>query len=226
MIIRRRVILPYPSFLTAWLALDLGELPSALLPATHIPRATAEQAWEDLFERDLALGHTLDELFAGTLRVLNRAATRYYAFFHEGDRDTCSVLVAGRVIAEVDGNTITLRPARTNDGARALVDALPHRPKTPGEPLSAPADSPTDRMRWLLSQTRTGGGQIYVARRDRTCDQPISYFDSKVGRFIATEDMCGWRSLIPADAATLRKRISEMMSDVTAGREPRRRTVR
>lgn len=247
MILPTRVSLPYASFATAWLTLGLGEVPTALLPGRAAPAGgdldeITERAWEDLFERELALGRQLDEGLAGTLRVLDGAPTRYYAFFHEGDGDTRSVLVAGaRVVAAVDGGTVTLRPSRSGSGARQLVDLLPQVPKAPGEALSAPVGElsgsgfmaearPTGqaavipRMRWVLAQPRTGGGQIFAARRGAdghhlVCARQLSYLDSEVGRLITTEHRAGdgttWRTLIPADAATLRKRLSEMMASVT-----------
>lgn len=243
MIISRRVALPYSSFRTAWLALDLGQVPTALLPGRIAPRAgesmaeITERAWEDLFERDLATGHQLDEDFERTLRRLATAATRFYAFFHEGDGDTRSVLVAGSaVVAMVDGDTVTLRPCRTVSGAKALVDALPDAPAAPGEALSAPAGelrrrsgtrvlSPLQatgavaRMRTVLALPRTGGGQLYAARRDQTghiqsCAKPLSYFDTPTGRYLAAEhETAGgtrWRTLIPADQALIVTRLEAL----------------
>lgn len=251
MIIPRRVTLPYPSFLAAWLALGLGEVPTPLLPARPVPTAgrtldeVIDLAWADLFERELAIGRRLDEGLAGTLRVLAGSATRYYAFFHTGDGDTRSVLVAGSsVVATAGGETMTLRPTRSRAGAEVIVDTLPKVPKAPGDALSAPAGELSRasgagilakvrltgqatvpiRMRWLLARPRTGGGQVYAARRCPdgrylVCARPVSYIETEVGRVIATEHLAGdgttWRSLIPADAATLRKRVSEMMAGVT-----------
>jgi ESX secretion-associated protein EspG len=216
-ILSRQVSLPYPSFLTAWLALDLGELPTALLPGRIAPRtgesleSITERAWADLFERELATGRQLTEDLERTLRRLATANTRFYAFFHEGAGDTRSVLVAGSaVVATVDGGTVTLRPCRTASGARALVDALPDVPAAPGEPLSAPAEELARRsrpgalstlrpagsaalMRVVLGQPRTGGGQLFAASRDHTGHfrshaRPLSYFDTPIGRYLAAED--------------------------------------
>jgi len=240
-IISRRVTLPYPSFLTAWLALDLGELPTPLLPAQPVPAGQSraevtERAWLDLAERELATGRKLNEDLHGTLRLLATASSRFYAFFHEGDGDTRSALVAGSVIvATVDGNTVTLRPRRTGSGPQALVEALPPMPKGPGEALSATTDElarsngivtavrPTGtaaRMRWLRAQPRTGGGQLYASRRDQdgqrlTCEHPLSYVDTSGGRYLAIEhggrDGTSWRTLIPADSALLVQRVRALL---------------
>lgn len=237
MIISRSVSLPYPSFLTAWLALELGELPTALLPA-RVPNADGtlaeqtERAWQDLADRELA-GTELTEEFAGTLTLLATARTRFYGFFHEGDGDTRSVLVANaKLVATIDGTTVTLQPCHTNS-AQAVVDELPKIAKAPGEALSTPASAlrttlltevrPTGvaaRMRWLLAQPRTGGGQLYAARQDRNghrrvCDQPLSYVDTATGRILATEhraaDGTSWRSLVPADPALLVRRLTTLL---------------
>jgi hypothetical protein len=238
-ILSRPVSLPYASFLTAWLAIDLGELPTALLPARPMPACgsfaeVTDRAWEDLYSRDLAVGRGLTDELEGTLRRLATAATRYYAFFHEGDGDTQSALVARSVVATVDGNTITLRQ-RSGSAAQALIEVLPALPKGSGTTLSAPADElarlsgpgvittvrPTGvaataaRMRWLLSQPRTGGGQLYTSRRDRHCVRPLSYVDIAGGRYLATEDQTPdgirWRTLVPAGPGLLIRWLRELV---------------
>jgi hypothetical protein len=243
-IISERVTLPYPGFVTAWLSLDLGDVPTALLPGGPVSPAgrtlaeITERAWDDLIERGLAAGRTLAGELEHTLRRLATASARFYGFFHEGDGDTRSVLVAGsRVVASVDGGTVTLRPCWTESGARALVDLLPVVPKAPGEAVAAPPGDlartrapritatvrptgPAARMRWLLAQPRTGGGQLYAARQDRNgrrrvCDRPLSYIDIPAGRFLAAERQAGdgvtWRSLVPADSDLLIRRLDALL---------------
>ncbi len=238
--------LPYPSFLVGWLALDLGDLPTALLPARPMANdgslaEVTDRAWENLVELGLATGRRLAEEFEGTLRKLATSSICFYAFFHEGEGDTRSALVAGSaIVATVDGATVTLRRSWSDSGAHALVDVLPVLPKGSGAALSVPADElartsgtgvvttarPTGRaavaarMRWLLSQPRTGGGQLYASRRDRNgqrlgCDRPLSYLDNATGRYLAAEhngaDGTRWRTLVPADPALLIRRVRALL---------------
>lgn len=240
MIITGRLTLPYVSFLTAWAALDLGQLPTALLPGRAVSRDTHD-AWHDLTEQGLASGRELADHFGRTLELIATATTRFYAWFYAGDGDTRSILVAGaKVVATIDGETVTLQPSSSNSGAKALVDLLPEAPPAPGQALSAPAGTLTEadgtkivstvrpigqaaitaRMRQVLSLPRTGGGQLYAARREgpgqyRPCAGPLSYFDTQHGRMLAEEREAGtgivWRTLIPADPKLLVKRLNAIL---------------
>jgi hypothetical protein len=245
LIITGRVSLPLTSFYTAWLALNLGEPPTALLPARGVAArpgdtvsSVADRSWEDLFERELATGHRLDDDFAHTLRVLATAARTYYAFYHQLDEDSRSALVVGaKVLATIHADIITLRPVWSTGVPLALVRALPSAPKGLGESLSASVgelDAVPDRenvttrrptghaaqMRWLLGQRRVGGGQLYAARRDRqgrrvVCPRPLSYFDIAAGRYLATEepasDGTSWRTIIPADTTLIAERLHALL---------------
>jgi hypothetical protein len=76
------------------------------------------------------------------------------------------------------------------------------------------------KMRAILAQPRTSGGQLYAARRDhlghfQTCARPLSYFDTSSGRYLATEhdgvDGTRWRTLVPADQALLVRRLDGLL---------------
>jgi ESX secretion-associated protein EspG len=183
-------------------------------------------------------GRRLDDDFAHTLRVLATAPRTFYAFYHRLDEDTRSALVVGaKVLATIHADTITLRPVRSAGVPMALVRALPPAPKGGGEPLSVSADElaagpdragvasrrpagPAARMRWLLSQRRVGGGQLYAARRDRrgrrvVCARPLSYFDLATGRYLATEEAASdgatWRGIVPADSVLIAERLAALL---------------
>jgi len=75
-------------------------------------------------------------------------------------------------------------------------------------------------MRWVLSQPRTGGGQLCASRWDRNghhrvCARPLSYVDIAGGRYLAAEceaaDGTRWRTLAPADQALLVRRIRALL---------------
>jgi hypothetical protein len=238
-----RVSLPLASFYTAWLAVGLGEPPTPLLPAGGTPprpdggaATVVERAWTDLYERGLAAGRVLDGEFVRTLRALVTAPQMYYAFFHRRAENTRSALVVSSgVLVSVAGGWVTLRRVWRSSVPDALVEDLPSAPKGTGETLSASIDElaeapagfatrrPTGRaaeMRWLLSQPRLGGGQLFAARRDsrgeRTvCPRPLSYFDIAAGRYLATEapapDGTRWRTILPADTALLIERLRELL---------------
>lgn len=67
------------------------------------------------------------------------------------------------------------------------------------------------------------GGQIAVNSRSelggRRRSAVLAWFDNDSGRYLGqgrpARDGREWTTVAPADAATLRKRISEMMADVT-----------
>jgi hypothetical protein len=43
----------------------------------------------------------------------------------------------------------------------------------------------------------------------------LAWFDDDTGRYLGKIDAGGWTTVAPADAATLRHRLSEMMAGVT-----------
>jgi hypothetical protein len=76
----------------------------------------------------------------------------------------------------------------------------------------------------LTSLPSTGGGQIAANSRSeltgRRRSTVLAWFDNESGRYLgqvrAAGDGRDWTTVAPADAATLRKRISEMMAEVTS----------
>jgi hypothetical protein len=120
-------------------------------------------------------------------------------------------------VQQPDG-TLELRPL--DDGAliSAVVDLLP--PGLRGTELSTalPAEE-------LAGSTRSSlrGGQLAANSRDqlsgRRRSPVLAWFDTPTGRYFGqvTKALDGreWTTVAPADAATLRKRLSEMMAGVT-----------
>ncbi len=162
---------------------------------------------------------------------------------------------AVRVVLRPDKHFV-LEPVRAEDAAQALVSALPEAKPGRGGVLSLPADALNDKpqrprydddgersflqasrptgahqaevqnVRKLLAEQRTGGGQLFAARRDRfgkkqRCAAPLTYFDTITGRYLSAKSTGGdgtpWITVQPADFATLQDRLRRL----TDGAAPR-----
>ncbi|NUT50026.1 MAG: ESX secretion-associated protein EspG, partial [Saccharothrix sp.] len=142
-------------------------------------------------------------------------------------------------------------PVRAEDAAQSLVSALPEVAPGRGGVLSLPADAFHDKprqprpdeeggsflqasrptgayvgevqqVRKLLAEPRTGGGQLYAARRDRSgrkqrCAAPLTYFDTATGRYLSAKttgrDGTPWITVQPADFTTVQNRLRQLSAD-------------
>lgn len=127
-----------------------------------------------------------------------------------------------------------LEPVRAEEAPQALVAALPPTPAGKGSPITLPEDalqqkrqtyedtgsfmqqsrptsSPNDQLvtqlKTIMSEPRTGGGQVYSAKRDhlgrkQRCATPLTFIDTTSGRYIAAKSD-GWLRVQPADFGTL-----------------------
>lgn len=96
---------------------------------------------------------------------------------------------------------------------------------SPGRDVAARASSAESRqaLRRLTAMPNVRGGQIAVnsrnAMRGRRRSPVLAWFDNESGRYLSqarvASDGREWVTVAPADAATLGKRISEMMTGVT-----------
>jgi len=77
-------------------------------------------------------------------------------------------------------------------------------------------------VRRLLAEQRTGGGQLFAARRDRfgrkqRCAAPLTYFDTVTGRYLSAKSKGGdgtpWITVQPADFTTLHGRLRQLTAD-------------
>jgi hypothetical protein len=87
--------------------------------------------------------------------------------------------------------------------------------------MTDPGGQQVESLRKLLQQRRTGGGQLYVAGRDRSgrrqrCPSPLSYFDTETGRYVSLKqpgrDGTPWVTVMPADFRTLAGRLQQLTS--------------
>ncbi|HEX8867273.1 MAG TPA: ESX secretion-associated protein EspG [Lentzea sp.] len=134
-----------------------------------------------------------------------------------------------------------LEPVRPDEAPQALVGALPPTPAGKGSPITLPEDAleqkpqsyedtgsfmqqsrptstPNDQLvaqlKEIMSQPRTGAGQVYSAKRDhlgrkQRCLTPLTFIDTPSGRYIAATSE-GWLRVQPADFGTLARMTATM----------------
>ncbi|MGH3621043.1 MAG: ESX secretion-associated protein EspG, partial [Sciscionella sp.] len=148
------------------------------------------------------------------------------------------------VLAILDDEYLELRPVDPRALAESLVDLAVPCPARAGRTLSVPVSeidehgralapatttftsvnepgpsADAERLERLLSEPRSGAGQLYVAQRDaagrrRRCRHPINYLDTTSGRVYTSVvvNTIGEDSIIatPATGQTLVDRVREM----------------
>lgn len=147
------------------------------------------------------------------------------------------------ILAIQDASGLTIRPIEANALISTIVDLLPPAARGSELSISLPAEefaavgagarvmaggraSDVETRQALARLTglrSTRGGQIAANSRSelsgRRRSTVLAWFDNESGRYLgqarAARDGREWTTVAPADAATLRKRISEMMVDVT-----------
>ncbi len=134
-----------------------------------------------------------------------------------------------------------LEPVRPDEAPQALVGALPPTPAGKGSPITLPEDAlkqkpqtyddtgsfmqqsrptstPNDQLvaqlKEIMGQPRTGGGQVFSAKRDhlgrkQRCLHPLTFIDTPSGRYIAAKSE-GWLRVQPADFGTLTRMTATM----------------
>jgi hypothetical protein len=155
-----------------------------------------------------------------------------------------------RVVLRPDKHFV-LEPVRVEDVVQSLISALPEAKPGRGGVVSLPADALADKpnrprpdedggsfmqasrptgahvgeaqqVRKLLAEERTGGGQLYAARRDRfgrkqRCAAPLTYFATITGRYLSAKapggDGTPWITVQPADFTTLQNRLRQLSAD-------------
>ncbi|WP_143532606.1 ESX secretion-associated protein EspG [Saccharothrix sp. ALI-22-I] len=219
--LREPVTISALEFDVLWEHLRLETMPLVLkVPSpgkTHAERAELEQgAWADLSRRGLGRPVSLDPMLEDLLHLLNRPQ-------HEVDGRlwlgrSVRVLAAAKgqsgVLAVLDNNQLTLRPASSEGLPREALSVLPPLHAGPGHSVTLPsadldaaasaANTPDDLQTALLSRGirqedaraladmfRDAGnrGQFGTATRDKwgkrvRPDRVVSFFDNPHGRYI------------------------------------------
>lgn len=148
----------------------------------------------------------------------------------------------GAVLAIQDSRGLSLRQIDRGGLISAIVDLLPPAPRGSELSISLPAEEfasvgagggpaggrasaieTRQALARLAGLASLRGGQIAANSRSelsgRRRSAVLAWFDNSSGRYFGqvrtARDGHRWTTVAPADAATLRKRISEMMVDVT-----------
>ncbi|HEX6354022.1 ESX secretion-associated protein EspG [Actinophytocola sp.] len=186
----------------------------------------------------------VDVEVAASLAVLTRAGAEFYGWINEGDK-TKGVLAGaiGReaVLAVREGTTVTISQIRPEALPVALVAQTPDVKPSRGEAVNVlrsemlastggrqrtaagvgmrPAPPQVRIVQQIIAQPRTGGGELYVAVRDRMgrrkpVPDPLRYADTENGRWLnyMTPTPDGEHRILvaPATRADLTSRLQEM----------------
>jgi hypothetical protein len=135
------------------------------------------------------------------------------------------------LLAVQTSDGLTLRPIDPTSLASTVVALLPPHPRGTAHSMSMPAadlqspKSATDReaMKTLTRQPTLRAGQLAANARSpmggRRRAPVLSWFDTTEGRYLTYtkkgQDGTDWVTIAPADAATLRARLTELLHSVS-----------
>lgn len=186
----------------------------------------------------------VDVEVAAALAVLCRAGAEFYGWINTGDK-TKGILAGaiGReaLLAVRDGMTVTVTQIRPESLPMALVNQIPEIPPARGEAINVlrsevlastggrqrtaagvgmrPAPPEVRIVQQIIAQPTTGGGELYVAVRDRMgrrkpSQDPLRYADTETGRWLnhTTTTSDGEQRILvaPAARADLAARLQDM----------------
>jgi hypothetical protein len=186
----------------------------------------------------------VDVEVAASLAVLTRAGAEFYGWINEGDR-TRGVLAGaiGReaLLAVRDGDAVSVTQIPPESLPMALVSKTPDVPRSRGEAVNVlrsdmlastggrqrtaagvgmrMAPPQVRIVQQIMAQPTTGGGELYVAIRDRMGRRkpvldPLRYADTENGRWLnhTTTTSDGEQRILvaPATRADLAARLQEM----------------
>ena len=137
-----------------------------------------------------------------------------------------TLAAAGRgrgVLVVQDDTGVSLRRVERTALAWVIVEQLPPAPRGTERALTLPAEDFAAADARLVGLPSLRAGQLAASSRDalggRRRSPVLAWFDNETGRYFGhtrkARDGRNWTTVAPADAATLRTRISEMMAAVT-----------
>ncbi|MGH3881191.1 MAG: ESX secretion-associated protein EspG [Actinophytocola sp.] len=220
-----------------WESLGAGEPPYPIEVSSHGTtederNALRQQVYGELRERDLLDGRVED-----WLSVLSRAERSIDAVFEQApDPTVCALAVAAGsrgVLATQTAEGLWLRQIDAQSLVSAVVDLLPAADRGTEPSITVAAgDLPHGRSqadRQVLAsfarQRNHRAGQLAVNARTpagRSRSPVLSWFDTDSGRYLTYarqgRDGHEWITIAPADARTLRHRLTELLTSVTGDR--------
>jgi len=209
-----------------WESVGAGELPYPLEARAH--GATVDERGA-LCRRVLGRRPVSDDL-EDWLTVLARADRSVDAVFltEPGARPTSAIAAAlgdRALLATQDGAGLRLHPIDPVSLVSSVVGLLPAAPRGTEPSVTMPADELTaggrsrddrEALRRLAEQRHHRVGQLAVnARRlnGRARSPVLSWFDTDTGRYL-TYTTRDWATIAPADAPTLRHRLTELLASL------------
>jgi hypothetical protein len=229
-----------------WEALDAGEPPYPLEVQSHGATMDSRRMLRQRVRADLMANQLLDrsgrvepQLEDWLLALANADLSVDSVFLPELDAEPVLALAAtGRgsaVLAVQQKNGLRLSPIPKDGLVSAIVGMLPPARRGAETSISLRAnelaavgartserasDAETRKaLAKLTALPNRRGGQIAANTRSemrgRRRSTVLSWFDNETGRYL-TQSRSDWVTVAPADAATLRHRIGEMVREVTS----------
>ena len=229
-----------------WEALDAGEPPYPLEIHSHGATMDSRRMLRQRVREDLVANQLLDpsgrlepQLEDWLLALANADLSVDSVFLPEAGAEPVLALAAsgrGSAVLAVQQHTgLRLTPIPKDGLVSTIVGMLPPARRGAETSISLPANelaavgargveraSDLETRKALAKLTalpNRRGGQIAVnsrtEMRGRRRSTVLSWFDNETGRYL-TQSRNDWVTIAPADAATLRHRIGEMVREVTS----------
>jgi len=214
-----------------WESLDAGEPPYPIEVRSH---GTTMDERGELRQQVSGELRGLDDRVQDWLALLARAERSIDSVYQESPEPPASAIAVAAgsraLLATQTAEGLWLRPIDTAALASAVVDLLPPAPRGTEPSISVAAEdlphgrTHADRQvlaRFAAQRNRRAGQLAVNARKPmggRTRSPVLSWFDTETGRYLTYAkrgaDGREWLTIAPADAPTLRHRLTELMAEV------------
>jgi hypothetical protein len=215
-----------------WESLDAGEPPYPIEIRSH---GTTMDERTELRRQVTGELRDLDDRVQDWLSLLARADRSIDSVFEPSPEPPVAMIAAAAgsraLLATQTGDGLWLRPIDAEALASTVVDQLPPAPRGTEPSISVASDdlphgrTHADRqvLARFAAQRNHRAGQLAVNARKpmggRSRSPVLSWFDTETGRYLTYakrgSDGREWITIAPADAPTLRHRLTELLADVT-----------